>query len=149
MSLKKPIKDYVFVLIQLLLFVTYFLPLHVYILTLPEWINYSGLVVLGVFALFGITALLQLNTKISPYPSPIDSSKLITNGAFAISRHPIYTAIIFSGFGYAIYTSSFYKALITLVLLILFYYKSIYEEKLLSERFKEYQDYKNRIRRFI
>ena len=149
MSLKKPIKDYVFVMIQLLLFVAYFLPVLLYNLILPEWLNYSGLVVLGIFILFGITALLQLNSKLSPYPSPIDSSKLITNGAFAISRHPIYTALIFSGFGYAIYISSIYKILITLFLLVLFYFKSEYEEKLLSNKFSEYQDYQKRTRRFI
>lgn len=142
-------KDYAFVAVQVLLFIAYFLPLRISDIQLPEWLCYSGLVLLGFSILFGAIAVLQLNTKLSPFPSPVASGKLITNGAFRISRHPIYTALIFSGFGYAIYGSSLYKISVTLSLLILFYYKSVYEEKLLSRRFPEYQDYKKRTRRFI
>lgn len=149
MNLKNPIKDYVFVIVQLLLFAAYFLPIRLSTVEIPEWLCYSGLVLLGMALLFGIVALLQLNTNLSPFPSPVASGKLITRGAFSISRHPIYTALIFSGFGYAIYQSSVYKVLIAGILLILFYFKSKYEESLLSHKFPEYQEFKKRTRRFI
>ncbi|HUH29214.1 isoprenylcysteine carboxylmethyltransferase family protein [Gelidibacter sp.] len=149
MNQKTPVKDYAFVTVQILLFIAYFLPLRVSYTQLPEWLCYSGLVLLGVAILFGVIALFQLNTKLSPFPSPMASGKLITSGAYRISRHPIYTALLFSGFGYAVYGSSLYKVLITLLLLILFYYKSVYEERLLGERFPEYEDYQKRTRRFI
>ena len=149
MNLKRPNKDYLFVIVQLLLFISYSLQLNLFNIKLPEWLCYSGLFIFALFGIFGMLALLQLNTKLSPYPSPLTSSKLITTGTYRISRHPIYTALIFSGFGYAIYTSSIYKMVITLILLILFYFKSVYEEKLLSQKFQEYDDYKKRTRRFI
>ncbi|MBJ7881382.1 methyltransferase family protein [Gelidibacter salicanalis] len=149
MSLKTPIKDYGFVVGQLLLFLAYVVPLQLYKIQLPEWLCYSGLFILGVFVLFGIVALLQLNTKLSPFPSPVASGKLITNGAFRMSRHPIYTALLFSGFGYALYVSSLYKVLITGILLLLFYYKSVYEEILLIQKYPDYYNYKQRTRRFI
>lgn len=149
MNLKNPIKDYVFVIVQLLLFAAYFLPIRLSTVEIPEWLCYSGLVLLGMALLFGIVGLLQLNTNLSPFPSPVASGKLITRGAFSISRHPIYTALIFSGFGYAIYQSSVYKVLIAGILLILFYFKSKYEESLLSHKFPEYQEFKKRTRRFI
>ena len=149
MNFKIPTKDYVFVTVQLLLFVAYFLRIRISNIKLPEWLSYSGLVILVLSILFGIVALLQLNTKLSPFPSPLSSSKLITNGAFHMSRHPIYTALIFSGFGYAIYISSIYKVLITCLILLLFYYKSVYEENLLTDKFPEYKNYKKRTRRFI
>ncbi|WP_317192708.1 methyltransferase family protein [Gelidibacter pelagius] len=149
MNKKTPFKDYAFVTVQILIFIAYFLPLRLLNIQLPEWLCYSGLVLLGFSILFGGIALLQLNTKLSPFPSPVASGKLITKGAYRISRHPIYTALIFSGFGYAIYSSSLYKILITGILLILFYYKSVYEERLLNHKFPEYQDYKKRTRRFI
>lgn len=149
MNHKTPFKDYAFVSVQVLLFIAYVLPLRLSDIQLPEWLCYSGLVLLGVSILFGIIALLQLNTKLSPFPSPVASGKLITKGAYRVSRHPIYCALIFSGLGYALYTSSLYKMLITATLFILFYYKSVYEERLLSERFPEYEDYKKRTRRFI
>jgi len=149
LNLKKPIKDYLFVTVQVLLFAVYFLPIRLSKIELPEWLCYSGLAILGTAIVFGIVALLQLNTNLSPFPSPLASGKLITNGAFRVSRHPIYTALVFSGFGYAIYQPSLYKVLITLILLTLFYYKSVYEEKLLRNKFPEYRDYKKITRRFI
>ncbi|MEO8774304.1 MAG: isoprenylcysteine carboxylmethyltransferase family protein [Gelidibacter sp.] len=149
MNLKSPIKDYVFVMVQLVIFVAYILPIQLFHINLPEWLCYSGLVLFWVSVLFGIAAILQLNTNLSPFPSPVISGKLVTTGAFRMSRHPIYTALIFSGVGYAIYSSSTYKVLITLILWVLFYYKSVYEEKLLSQKFREYKDYKKRTRRFI
>ncbi|TXD84625.1 isoprenylcysteine carboxylmethyltransferase family protein [Subsaximicrobium wynnwilliamsii] len=136
-------------MVQLLIFVVYFLPIQLITIELPEWLSHLGLFILWIGLLFGIVALLQLNNKLSPFPSPVAAGKLITNGAFRISRHPIYTALIFSGFGYAVYQSSVYKILIAVLLLILFYFKSRYEEGLLSKKFSEYQNYKKRTRRFI
>ena len=136
-------------MVQLVIFVAYSLPLQLSHIKLPEWLCYSGLVIFGLAVMFGIVALLQLNTNLSPFPSPVISSRLLTTGAFGISRHPIYTALILSVLGYAIYTSSIYKAVITLVLLVLFYFKSVYEESLLSKKFPEYKAYKKRTRRFI
>ncbi|TDU40464.1 protein-S-isoprenylcysteine O-methyltransferase Ste14 [Gelidibacter sediminis] len=149
MSLKTPIKDYGFVVIQLLLFVAYILPLKLYEIQLPEWLRYSGLFVLSMGVILGIVATLQLNTKLSPFPSPVEDGKLITTGAFRISRHPIYTALLFSGLGYALYNLSLYQMLITGFLLLLFYYKSDYEETLLMRKYPEYNTYKKSTRRFI
>ena len=147
--MKRPIKDYLFIMVQLVIFVAYILPLNLFYIKFPEWLCYSGLVLFGVFLIFGMVALVQLNTHLSPFPSPVNSGRLLTSRAFRISRHPIYTALIFSGLGYAIYSSSTYKVLITLVLFALFYYKSVYEEKLLSLKFPDYKTYKKRTRRFI
>lgn len=143
------LKDYLYVGIQLLLFVVYFIPINLYVINLPEWLRYSGLVLLGLGVILGAVALLQLNTNISPFPTPISNGTLITTGAYRMARHPIYTALIFSGLGYAVYQASLFKGLITLLLLTLFYFKSNYEEKLLAQNFPEYQDYKTKTRRFI
>jgi len=145
----KSYKDYVFVGIQILLFAAYLLPITIISIKLPEWLRFSGLFVLGLGVILGIVALLQLNTKLSPFPTPVLKGKLITTGAYKIARHPIYTALIFSGLGYALFQASLFKGLIVLVLLILFYLKSEYEEKLLGRKFSEYADYKKKTRRFI
>ncbi|PVW12821.1 methyltransferase family protein [Marixanthomonas spongiae] len=149
MKLPKPGKDYFYVGVQIILFVVYVLPISLAKISYPEWLRYSGFFILGLGLILGAVALLQLNTNLSPFPTPVANGKLITNGAFAIARHPIYTAVVFSGVGYAIYQVSLFKLLITLLLLVLFYYKSIYEEKLLIEKFPAYTDYKKRTRRFI
>ncbi|MCK0125630.1 isoprenylcysteine carboxylmethyltransferase family protein [Gelidibacter sp. F2691] len=149
MNRKTPLKEYGFVGVQLLLFAAYILPLKLYQIQLPEWLRYSGLFVLSLAVVFGVVAVLQLNTKLSPFPSPVADGKLITTGAFRFSRHPIYTALLFSGFGYALYNISLYQLLITGFLFLLFYYKSDYEEILLMRKYPEYNTYKKSTRRFI
>jgi protein-S-isoprenylcysteine O-methyltransferase Ste14 len=142
-------KDYIYVSIQIVLFVAYIIPIYTPNLNGPDWLRYSGLLILALGVVLGTLALLQLNTKLSPFPTPVTNGKLITTGAYYIARHPIYTAIILGGSGFALYQKSCYKVLITLGLLILFYFKSKYEEKLLSEKYLEYSDYKKKTRRFI
>lgn len=134
---------------QIVLFVAYVFPIQIITINGPEWLRYLGLLILVLGLILGLVALLQLNTKLSPFPTPVSNSKLITTGAYKLARHPIYTAIIFAGLGYALYQSSVYKLIITFLLLCLFYFKSKYEEQLLSEAFSDYSDYKQKTRRFI
>lgn len=142
-------KDYLYVGVQLVLFFAYIIPVTLTTINLPEWLAYSGLVILVMGLVLGLVALFQLNTKLSPFPTPVPNGKLITTGAYKLARHPIYTAVILAGLGYALYITSWYKIVITLVLLILFYYKSKYEEKLLIKNYSEYMTYKTKTRRFI
>tara|TARA_R110002072_G_scaffold61254_1_gene154502 strand:+ start:55 stop:501 length:447 start_codon:yes stop_codon:yes gene_type:complete len=147
--LPKSGKDYLFVGAQLLLFVAYAIPINLIEITYPEWLCYLGFVVLVLGTILGIVALFQINTNLSPFPTPVEKGKLITTGAYHIARHPIYTAIVVAGIGYAIFQASIYKALVVVFLLILFYFKSQYEERLLTDKFPAYKDYKKKTRRFI
>lgn len=145
----KTYKDYIYVGIQLVLFVTYIVPVYFIYINLPEWLNYLGLFILGLGLLLGLVALFQLNTKLSPFPTPVSDGKLITTGAYSISRHPIYTSVLAMALGYALYESSFFKFVIFVLLWMLFYFKSTYEEELLKEKFLKYSDYKIKTKRFI
>lgn len=145
----KTYKDYIYVGIQLVLFVIYIVPVHFIYINLPEWLNYLGLFILGLGLLLGLVALFQLNTKLSPFPTPVSDGKLITTGAYSISRHPIYTSVLAMALGYALYESSFFKFVIFVLLWMLFYFKSIYEEQLLNKKFLKYSDYKIKTKRFI
>lgn len=150
MSQNKPTKDYVLVGIQALLFVVYFIPVRLLsTVTMPDWLRYVGLAILVLAVVFGLKAFLQLKTNLSPYPTPVESGTLVTHGVFRISRHPIYTSLIFAGFGYAVYDGSVYKVLVTVGLVVLFYFKSKYEEGLLMGKYPGYLDYKKRVRRFL
>lgn len=142
-------KDYLYLGIQFLLFTGYLLPIKISSIYSPEWLRYSGLIILALGVALGFVALFQLNTKLSPFPTPVSNGKLITSGAYRIARHPIYTAVIFLGLGYAFYSASLFKVLISGLLLTLFYYKSKYEEQLLTQKFSEYPAYKKKTRRFI
>ncbi|MGB3775981.1 MAG: methyltransferase, partial [Leeuwenhoekiella sp.] len=102
--------------IQIIIFVAYILPIRLISMNLPEWLRYSGLFVLGLGVILGSVALLQINTKLSPFPAPVVNGKLITNGAFSIARHPIYSALIWSGLGYALFSESLHKILFIVLL---------------------------------
>jgi protein-S-isoprenylcysteine O-methyltransferase Ste14 len=93
--------------------------------------------------------LLQLNKNISPFPTPKDSASLLRNGLYKFMRHPIYTGIILLFSGYSVYQNSFYKLLVSVVLVILFYLKSNYEEQRLQEKFPDYKRYKSKTGRFF
>ena len=142
-------KDYLFVGIQILLFIAYVFPVDVMYIDLFLWFRFIGMGITILGALLGVVALFQINKRLSPFPTPVSNSKLITNGAFSIARHPIYTAILLVTFGYAFYQESLYKLFIFLLLFLLFNFKSKYEEQLLGEMFSEYKEYKKKTRRFL
>ncbi|MGB5983023.1 MAG: isoprenylcysteine carboxylmethyltransferase family protein [Nonlabens sp.] len=103
----------------------------------------------AVSALLVLYALLQLNTKISPFPAPRNNSKLVTSGAYKFTRHPIYTGIFFSLFYYGIVVGSGFKIIVSILLLALFYYKSRYEETLLLQQFPDYAKYQQEVGQLI
>ncbi len=147
--MKIPLKDILFVLLQLLLFVAFVFDIESLTILFPIILFWFGVVIfiLGVF--ITLVAVLQLNVHLSPFPSPLPGSKLIENGVYKFIRHPIYTGIILVFFGFAIISDSGYRMIISAVLFLLFYYKSLYEEKSLLEKFPSYLEYKNRAGRFF
>ena len=144
----KTSKDYLFVSIQILLFALYlfdFFPKF----DIADFYSYLGLI----FAIFGILisliSLANLNENLTVFPTPKKGSELITKGLYQFSRHPIYTGILFFVFGFAVYWESFYKLLISVFLLLLFYLKSIYEEKQLMKKYPNYIYYQKVTGRFF
>ncbi len=142
-------KDYSLVGIQLLLFILYYLDLDLLEFYLPAlFLSISlGLSVFG--GLLVLLAMLQLSKNLSPFPSPKKNSELVQTGLYKYVRHPIYTGILISSFSFALATASGYRILITILLYILFMVKSEYEERLLMERYKEYESYMKKTGRFF
>src|SRR5690606_6752899 len=103
----------------------------------------------GIGLLLVIAAFLQLNTNLSPFPSPKEGAKLVTNGVFAFARHPIYAGVLFMAFGISFGRGSGYKLIISVLLYLLFFLKSRYEEQRLQEIFPDYVLYKRVTGRFF
>ena len=135
-------KSYTFVGIQLLLFLAFVLPIHSWIFKLPVYLRYlfGGISLIGV--LLALIALISLNKHLSPWPHPKSDSQLIRQGPYAYIRHPIYTSILLTTFGWSLYAGNGIKLLIALSLAILFYFKARYEESLLTQKFEDYAAYK-------
>lgn len=147
--MKRPAKDKMYVFLQLLVFLAWLPQSKVLEVILPENIQWLALFATGIGFLLIVTAFVQLNTNLSPFPSPKPGAKLITSGAFAFARHPIYSGIIFMAFGLSIWFHSGYKLIISFLLLLVFYFKSRYEEKRLIHRFPEYEMYSRETGRFF
>lgn len=144
-----PTKDKIFVGLQFLVFLVWIIDVEEWNFHFPENLQKLALIVAGLGLLLVISAFVQLNTKISPFPSPKEGAKLITSGVFAFARHPIYSGILFMAFGLSIWMNSGYKLLISFLLFVVFYFKSRYEEERLQQRFAEYVFYKRQTGRFF
>jgi len=147
--MKLGIKDFFFVGVQFVLFGAYVFDFGLWTFELPQVLKTICLV----FTFFGlgiiILSMLQLNTNLSPFPSPKAGSKLIQNGLYKYVRHPIYSGILITLCSYALYYESVYKLIILSLLYILFYFKSSYEEKRLLKTFPNYKIYKGNTGRFF
>ena len=144
-----PKKDKVYVLLQFLVFIAWLFELQSFKFKLSENLHYLALIVSVIGFILILGALVQIGSKISPFPSPMQGAKLVTSGAFAFARHPIYSGILFAAFGLAVWMGSGYKLLISFLLYLIFFLKSRYEEKRLLEIFPEYELYRRITGRFF
>jgi len=142
-------KDRLFVVVQFMLFVIYCFKIELYTFKTDYLIRSTGIVFLIFGFLLGIISVLQLNRNLSPYPTPKLISSLITHGLYQYIRHPIYTGIFLFLFGNALYSGSTFKVLVSLFILILFYFKTEYEEQQLSIKYSAYKTYKKTAGRFL
>ena len=144
-----PLKDKTYVALQFLVLLAWIIKVESWHFPLPENLQKLALFFAGIGLLLILIAFLQLNTNLSPFPSPKKSAKLITSGIFAFARHPIYSGILFMAFGLSFWWNSGYKLLISFMLFLVFYFKSRYEEERLEIRFPEYVLYKRQTGRFF
>jgi protein-S-isoprenylcysteine O-methyltransferase Ste14 len=109
---------------------------------LGAFVSISGFLII-------LLAILQLNKNLTPFPTPKENGELISTGLYKYIRHPIYTGIFLASIGIAFYTGSYWQLAIAIILLILFYFKSTYEESLLIQKYKDYEAYIKKTRRFF
>jgi protein-S-isoprenylcysteine O-methyltransferase Ste14 len=114
----------------------------------PEAWRYAGALVLIVAASVAVAGTKALG-RITPFPKPADDAKLVQHGIYAKIRHPLYTAVILAGFGWALAWLSWPALLAATALIPFFHAKSCREEGFLRQKFPGYREYVGRTRRFI
>ena len=116
----------------------------------PEPIRWLGapLIVAGlVIALWGVRS---LGRGFTPGTEPLPDAPLVTSGAYAHSRHPIYAGIVLGLTGYALAWSNWTLALVVgIVALRYFGAKAKVEERWLVERHPMYAAYMRRVPRRV
>ena len=140
--------EYLFVGTQFVLFLAFFPDIHIADLDFPKWLSSIGLILVFGGILLAFMAIYQIRNSVSAFPSPLPEAQLMTSGVFKLIRHPIYSGILLAGMGYALHTDSLFRMILTALLFILFYFKSSYEEKLLTQKFPGYKEYQQNSGRF-
>ncbi len=141
-------KGRVLVLLQMVLFVVIGI-LLVVDGTVPSgigWVEVAGFFATVLGGLLAWRSAVALGRNLVPMPEPIAGGSLVTEGPFRYVRHPIYTAIVLGFAGVSLLFNSWFAALGTALLYLLFAHKSRYEEGLLRIAYPNYQAYVRRVR---
>lgn len=109
----------------------------------------AGAGVLIAAATIALAGAKALGRNLTPFPKPADHAELVQLGIYAEIRHPLYTAVILAGFGWALLWLNWPALLAAVALLPFFHAKSRREEGFLRQRFPGYREYEARTHRFI
>jgi len=83
------------------------------------------------------------------YAAPKRNGRLITSGVYSKVRHPMYTGAILMMGGWVLFFGSLWGVPLWLAFSILYIVKSIKEERILSDHFPEYGEYRKRTWKFL
>ena len=116
----------------------------------PELVIGALIVVAGVVGVAGVLACLRFKTTVHPW-SPDETSVLVTDGIFQLSRNPMYLALLVFLFACCLYQPTWLSPLIFVgVTRYLTRFQILPEERILSDKFgDQYAQYASSVRRWL
>ena len=105
-----------------------------------------GILIIIIDFIIMLVSIKDLGRNLSPFPSPINNSNLVTTGIYRFTRHPMYYSLIFISIGVFIIKLSIYYLFLTISLVLIIKFKISLEEKYLINKFKNYLLYKNEVK---
>ena len=112
----------------------------------PVWIRSLGGVLMIIGALTAAAGVRSLGRSLTPGTEPLSGAELVTAGAYARRRHPIYAGAVLLLTGYTLAWSNWTLALaVGGVSLLFFEAKARREEQWLRARFPEYERYRRQV----
>jgi protein-S-isoprenylcysteine O-methyltransferase Ste14 len=113
-------------------------------LSLPFQVVADALIVTG--AIGAIVCLSRLRTSFSVMP---EARTLVTSGPYAIIRHPLYTFEALGLAGFALQFQQPWSTMFSAVVFALLFWRTVFEETVLSEAYPAYKHYKAHTWRFV
>jgi protein-S-isoprenylcysteine O-methyltransferase Ste14 len=114
-------------------------------------------VVYGVWAVAGAIALLSLillgkgiidlGQNLTPLPYPRDDGQLVQTGVYGIVRHSLYSGLILGTFALSLWWLSLTHLAVSIALFLVLNAKASKEEVWLTERYPDYPDYQQRVKK--
>ncbi|MBU0766831.1 isoprenylcysteine carboxylmethyltransferase family protein [Patescibacteria group bacterium] len=110
----------------------------------------SGLIVFVFGTFFNIWGRLHLGHNWANQIKIYNEHTLITDGPYHFVRHPLYASLIWMCFAGSMIYSNWLVAIFTLIVFIpMMIYRAKKEERMLTVRFNEYQEYKEKTGMFL
>ena len=101
-------------------------------------------------AIIGIWAIIIMHIgNFNIVPIPVKNAVFVTKGPYRLIRHPMYTSLFLFTLPELIGDFSYIRLLAFAFMAITLLYKLRYEEKLLLEKFDEYEHYMTKTKRII
>ena len=116
----------------------------------PDWIRRLGLALMAAGGLVALWGIRSLGRNLTPGTEPLPGAELITTGAYARVRHPIYAGVVLLLAGYTLAWSNWTLGLVVgFIALQYFQAKATAEERWLVERFPAYSTYMRQVPRRV
>ena len=121
---------------------------------LPIWLGLYGVLpsvtILAGFALvFFLKGFWDLGHSLTPLPYPRTDGELVQSGVYGTVRHPIYSGLILGSLGWALYQLSVTHLVGAIALFVFFNAKASREEIWLTEKYPDYPEYCQRVKKLI
>lgn len=115
----------------------------------PTAVRAVGLVLVALALVWGVAGGLALGRSLRAMPLPAAGAVLRTTGVYAVSRHPIYGALLVGASGLVLRSGSSVRVVVTALLAVLLHAKASFEEEALERVFPSYPSYAARTGRFF
>ncbi|MFO8239261.1 MAG: methyltransferase [Prochlorococcaceae cyanobacterium] len=103
----------------------------------------SGALLLLVGVVLALQAFVRLGSSLTPLPEPMAGVPLVTTGAYARCRHPLYQAVLLCSLGMALALGSLLHLALLLALVAVLGGKARREERSLERRHPDYAAYRS------
>ncbi|MDP2706693.1 MAG: isoprenylcysteine carboxylmethyltransferase family protein [Burkholderiales bacterium] len=110
------------------------------------WLGALATVSSGALILWGFVS---LGDALTPFPKPLSDARLHRQGAYRWMRHPIYAGVMLASFGWALWWLSGIGVVYAMVFALFFDRKAAFEEIRLREKYENYPDYAQQVKKFI